>query len=154
MLAMRTQFRGGGPALFRLVRFWSRRWANAGFSQANDPRIIHVQVLEAIDAAKTRGSASISAVADELGIDRSGASRMVSAAVAVGYVRKVTADDDARRAELAVSKEGAELLRAARVWQQDVFERLMADWSAADSARFAAYLERLANQTLTGGIGQ
>ena len=44
----------GGPALFRLVRYWSRRWAPAP-----------VPLLEAIDAARVDGAAAITDVADE-----------------------------------------------------------------------------------------
>lgn len=140
---MRKQLQGG-PALFRLVRFWARRWTNAG--QAASPSV-HVQVLEAIDAATRRGEASVTTVAAELGLDRSGASRMVSAAVEAGYVRKAASRSDARQAELLSTRRGDELLGAARAWQQSVFERLVADWPAADATRFALYLERLSSET-------
>jgi DNA-binding MarR family transcriptional regulator len=142
LLAMRKQVRGG-PALFRLVRFWSRRWTSAG--QAGAPSV-HVQVLEAVDAASRRGDASVTSVAEELGIDRSGASRMVSAAVEAGYVRKAASSADARQAQLLATRQGNELLGAARAWQQSAFERMVADWPAADAARFARYLERLSSE--------
>lgn len=132
----------GGPALFRLVRFWSRRWPHAGRVEAP---AAHVQVLEAIDAARERGGVSVTTIADELGVDRSGASRMVSAAVEAGYVRKRASSADARHAELFATRRGAELLGAARAWQQGMFERMVADWPAADAARLALYLERLAS---------
>jgi DNA-binding MarR family transcriptional regulator len=133
----------GGPALFRLVRFWSRRSTLGGQGGAAG---VHVQVLEAMDAAARRGDASVTTVADELGMDRSGASRMVSAAVSAGYVRKAASNKDGRQAELSSTKRGAELLSAARAWQQGVFERMVADWPAADATRFALYLERLSSE--------
>ncbi len=149
---MRKYSERGGPALFRLVRFWSRRWTHttqrADEAQAH---VGHVQVLEAIDAVReAERSASVGAVADALGLDPSGASRLISAAVAAGYVRKLSAADDARRVNLAVAPKGAGLLRAARAWQQDSFERMVAGWSEKDVARLTAYLERLANETLLG----
>jgi DNA-binding MarR family transcriptional regulator len=141
---MRTHL--GGPALFRLVRYWSRRWAS-NVDTGGDVQVGHVMVLEAIDAAGAGGPAQIAAVADELGLDRSNASRMLSAAVAAGLVTKTVSPSDSRRTELAVTDAGTAVLAAARAWQQQTFERLTAGWPAADARRFAGYLARLANQT-------
>jgi DNA-binding MarR family transcriptional regulator len=156
---------GGGPALFRLVRFWSRRWAADAARQvqrgAGDAAHVgHVLVLEAIDAAggaaeggAAEGSAaegSAAAIADvavQLGLDRSNASRMLASAVAAGLVTKATHPGDARRTELAITQPGRDLLAAARAWQDQVFARLVADWPAADARRLAGYLERLAAQS-------
>jgi DNA-binding MarR family transcriptional regulator len=149
---------GGGPALFRLVRFWSRRWAAGAAgdvtgvpAEARGDRddaghVGHVLVLEAIEAAARGGVAQIGEVAVELGLDRSNASRMLAAAVAAGLVTKTVSAHDARRTELAVTPAGAELLAAARAWQEQTFRRLTADWPAADVRRFASYLVRLAEQ--------
>ena len=135
---------GGGPALFRLVRFWSRRWA-AGAAEGSDAHVAHVLVLEAIEAAGGP-RASIGAVATELGLDRSNASRMLADAVAAGLVTRTVSAGDARRTVLGVTPDGRSLLDAARAWQQDVFTRLVADWPAQDARRFAAYLDRLASE--------
>lgn len=141
----RPEIAEGGPALFRLVRFWSRRWAA-------DPRrgvtgnVAHVQILEAIDAAGDGGPAAIAAVARELGLDRSNASRMLADAVSAGLVAKTVAAGDARRAELAVTAEGRSLLDAARAWQGEVFAGLVEGWPEEDARRFAGYLRRLASQ--------
>lgn len=143
----------GGPALFRLVRFWSRRWASGAAQEATDDDVSvgHVLVLEAIAAAAARGSVAVADVAVELGLDRSNASRMLAEAVAAGYVTKSVAADDARRAELGITTAGAELLIAARAWQQEVFERLVASWPKSDAKQFARFLQRLADETLTEG---
>jgi DNA-binding MarR family transcriptional regulator len=144
---------GGGPALFRLVRFWSRRWASgiAADGSAELPgetpgHVAHVVVLEAIDAAAVNGSALIGDVAVELGLDRSNASRMLGAAVSAGLVTKTVSAQDARRTDLAITPAGGQLLAAARAWQEQTFRQLVADWPAADARRFAAYLQRLAAQ--------
>lgn len=57
---------GGGPALFRLVRFWSRRWtADAARHGTGDAAHVgHVLVLEAIDAASSAPPASSRPPAD------------------------------------------------------------------------------------------
>jgi len=137
---------GGGPALFQLVRFWSRRWAVSDGGQVG-----HILVLEAIDAAAARGSALITDVAVELGLDRSNASRMLAAAVSAGLVTKVVAPDDARRTLLGITPDGARLLAAARAWQEETFVRLVADWPVADVRRFAGYLMRLATRHVVEG---
>lgn len=134
-----------GPALFRLVRFWARRWIN----ESVDDHAVDVLVLEAIDAAAGHGPVSVGDVAAEIGMDRSGASRFVSAAVGRGHVARTASTADARRAELTITDQGAALLTAARRWQRDVFVDLVADWPAADAERFAGYLQRLAHQQLT-----
>jgi DNA-binding MarR family transcriptional regulator len=144
--ARREAAAGGGPALFQLVRFWSRRWAVADQGQVG-----HILVLEAIDAAAGRGSALISDVAVELGLDRSNASRMIAAAVSAGLVTKVVAPDDARRTLLGVTPDGARLLAAARAWQEETFVHLVADWPVADVRRFAGYLMRLAARDVGEG---
>jgi DNA-binding MarR family transcriptional regulator len=104
-------------------------------------------VLEAVDAAGHGGVAQIGAVAEELGLDRSNASRMLAAAVAAGLVTKTVAAQDARRTDLALTAEGERLLDAARAWQEQMFAELTAGWPAADARRFASYLVRLANQS-------
>jgi DNA-binding MarR family transcriptional regulator len=146
----RPDVAGGGPALFRLVRFWSRRWAaEAGRAVPGDAvQVRNVLVLEAIDAALTRGSAAIGDVAMELGLDRSNASRMLAAAVSAGLVTKTVARADGRRTELQLTAEGRSLLATARAWQGDVFLQMTAGWPSRDARRFAAYLRRLAAQEL------
>ena len=139
---MRTDIRGG-PALFRVVRYWSRRWA-AG--PAPEGQVGHVLILEAIDAARRDGTAQIADVAVELGLDRSNASRMLAAAVDAGLVTKTVSAHDARRTELGISPEGEDLLRAARDWQEETYARMTAGWPPADARRFAAYLVRLASE--------
>jgi DNA-binding MarR family transcriptional regulator len=139
---------GGGPALFRLVRYWSRRWAaDAARAGAEDPHVGHVLILEAIDAAQAAGSGAIGEVARQLGLDRSNASRMLAEAVAAGLVTKTAAPDDGRRAELGITAAGQELLAAARGWQDAAFARMVAGWPAADARRLAGYLRRLAAES-------
>jgi DNA-binding MarR family transcriptional regulator len=158
MCAMRTErtdrvdVAGGGPALFRLVRFWSRRWASgAARAGAHDAAYVghvgHVLVLEAIDAASARGSAATADVAVELGLDRSNASRMLAEAVSAGLVTKTVSPLDARRTALGITPAGRSLLASARAWQQEVFLQLVAGWPAQDARRFATYLDRLAAQS-------
>ena len=135
----------GGPALFQLVRFWSRRWLRDDHPDAED-HALDILVLEAADAALRHGrTASVAEVAAQLGIDRSGASRLIASAQEQGYLVRETAVADARRAEVRLTRPGRVLLNAARRWQSATFLALMADWDAQDVERFAAYLVRLAD---------
>ncbi|MGW5388224.1 MarR family winged helix-turn-helix transcriptional regulator [Nocardia sp. NPDC003963] len=137
----------GGPALFRLVRFWSRRWIQrgAGEQSADLRNAAHVQVVEAVaGAAGAPDEATITAVAHQLGLDHSGASRMVRDATAAGYLARRESDLDRRRTALHLTPAGDRLLADAHDWQRRIFDRLTDDWSPADRRRFAGYLQRLA----------
>ena len=116
---------GPGQALFRLVRFWSRRWTGAGYAVELE-RARNVMVTEAVTALSQRDGATVNAVANELGIDQSGASRFIAQAEQRGYQRKAPAQQDARQRALDVKPAGEALLRAAHDWQGAVFAELSA----------------------------
>jgi DNA-binding MarR family transcriptional regulator len=143
----RAHLAGAGPALFQLVRFWSRRWVSAAAAELTGDmaKVQDILVLEAIDAASARlGEVSVTDVAHELGLDRSGASRMISEAVKHGYVTREASEQDARRAMLMVTPAGADILTGAHAYQEEIFARLTASWSPEDAASLADDLRRLA----------
>jgi DNA-binding MarR family transcriptional regulator len=140
----------GGPALFRLVRFWSRRWARgvaAGAGADGDAAFVqHVLTVDAVSAwsAQGGGDPTVGDVARRLGLDRSGASRMVAAAAEHGYLERTRGVTDARRTVLRLTPAGRELIAASHRWQRERFAELTASWADEDRDRFAGYLERLA----------
>jgi DNA-binding MarR family transcriptional regulator len=137
----------GGPSLFALVRFWSRR-ANA-ISRGEDAESLRVEkigVLEAIAAVRDTGEVSVNDVAWLLGVDQSVASRMVSRAVQDGLVRQQTSVRDRRRVSLYLTPAGEELLSAAHDWQEEMFLQLTHGWAKRDVERFASYLDRLVSR--------
>lgn len=138
----------GGPALFRLVRFWSRRWARGVAAGVGDTASIaqHVLTVDAVNACADAGGASVSQVAAQLGIDHSGASRMVTAATASGYLESTRAASDARRSVLRLTAAGKDLLDHSHRWQREVFTELTAGWDEHDRTQFARYLQRLATE--------
>ena len=141
---------GPGQALFRFVRFWSRRWTGAG--QAVDPdQGRDVMVTEAVQALEQQGGATVNDVADELGIDQSGASRFITQAVDRGYLRKVAGARDARQRLLVVTDEGATLVAAAHQWQEKVFAELTTDWSPAEVKQFHQLMARLVHSRQAQG---
>ena len=138
----------GGPALFRLVRFWSRRWARGvavGLGEeASLPQ--HVVTLEAVNACTSQDGATVGQVARQLGLDHSGASRMVAAVEAAGFVERSRSASDGRRSVVRVTGTGRHLLETSRAWQQQMFDELTSGWSKRDRRQFARYLDRLASQ--------
>ncbi|MFC4010366.1 MarR family winged helix-turn-helix transcriptional regulator [Nonomuraea purpurea] len=143
----------GGPALFRLVRFWSRRWAGRASEElTGEPRHMqHILVVEAVATnaypagAGAHEAITVGTVAHQLGLDHSGASRMVRDTVEAGYLARATSEHDRRRASLRLTESGQELLAGARRWQRQAFEELTASWAEHDRRQFAGYLQRLAD---------
>ncbi|WP_353810453.1 MarR family winged helix-turn-helix transcriptional regulator [Agromyces sp. SYSU T00194] len=89
-----------------------------------------VLATEAVAALVGREEpATVNAVADEIGIDQSGASRLVKSAVDAGYVTLVTNPTDGRRREVAVTPRGRAVLRQAHAWQERVFDELTTGWT-------------------------
>jgi DNA-binding MarR family transcriptional regulator len=139
----------GGPALFRLVRFWSRRWINrASEEQTGETR--HVQHILAVEAVHTGNDATeeatVGTVAHQLGLDHSGASRIVKDATKAGYLTRSSSEQDRRRASLQLTSHGANLLAGSRQWQRHAFDELTVGWDDYDRRQFAAYLTRLADE--------
>lgn len=140
---------GAGPAVFRLVRFWSRRWTYATAADSRTPEPVQsVPVVEAVAASRGESEVTVADVAYQLGVDRSVASRLVSDAATHGYVRRDASPHDARRADIVLTPDGEALLEGAHAFQQRTFEDLVAEWPAEDRERLAGYLRRLADQVL------
>lgn len=118
---------GPGEVLFRFVRHWSRR------SVAEDPGGEQGRLVLACEAvhALHQGAvpATVNAVADEIGIDQSGASRLIKTASAAGYVVMAPSAADGRRREASLTAAGRSVLEEAHRWQEGVFARLTAGWS-------------------------
>ncbi|MEV6887902.1 MarR family winged helix-turn-helix transcriptional regulator [Kribbella sp. NPDC051137] len=117
--------------LFEFVRHWARRTAP---DVAEQGRL--VMVVESVYAVSGRGTATINAVAHEIGIDQSGASRMVKEAASAGYLEVRAAGGDARRREVGVTDTGLELLAQAHGWQEQVFSELSAGWTERRRTQF------------------
>ncbi|WP_158892526.1 MarR family winged helix-turn-helix transcriptional regulator [Amycolatopsis anabasis] len=151
---------GGGPALFRLVRFWSRRWAPDVVQQLdeNAPETWTVQnlfVIQAVHGAAEAGAeVTVAEVARQLGLDRSVASRMITDAIRDGFVHRDTSDRDARRAQLSLTDAAKPFLDSAQEHQQRAFDELVARWPAEDRRRFAGYLRRLAAEVLDAPVAK
>lgn len=119
--------RGPGQTLFQFVRHWSRRHSTSDDS-GDQGRL--VMTCEAVHSLNLRGtSATVKAAAHEIGIDQSGASRMIKNAAAAGYLTMSTSPADGRRREAVLTAEGRSMLDEAHRWQEEIFHELTTDWS-------------------------
>jgi DNA-binding MarR family transcriptional regulator len=119
---------GPGQVLFAFVRHWSRRSASGDSAVAEQGRL--VLVTEAVHSLVSRGvAATVNAIGEEIGIDQSGASRLVRNATEAGYLTMRASDTDGRRRHATVTPSGQALLAQAHAWQEQVFDRLTEGWS-------------------------
>jgi MarR family transcriptional regulator, organic hydroperoxide resistance regulator len=133
-----------GQTLFEFVRFWSRRGA-----ALRDPSLRgrDVLVTETVHALRGLSEVTVNDVAAELGLDQSGASRMVTHAVDEGYLAVHPSPSDARRRTVTVTAAGTRLLADAHRWQEEVFASLTADWTAPERAAFEQAMLRLLSRS-------
>ena len=110
-------------------------WRRAGFEQA--------QTIAALNAVRRLGPVRVSAVADDLAVDISVASRQLSALEERGLVQRTTDPADARSRLLAVTDAGLESLGQAHERMVGVFASTVARWDQDDIAGLAAGLHRL-----------
>lgn len=134
--------------MFQLVRFWSRRWINRASEQLTGEmrHVQHILVVDAVHTASSGADVTVADVAHQLGLDHSGASRMVRDATSAGYVERRVSAADRRRASLQLTDTGSELLAGSRRWQRQEFDRLTADWSDHDRRQLGEYLHRIAKE--------
>lgn len=132
-----------GQALFAFVRFWSRRWTGTGL-ETDAQRGRDVMVVEAVHAlVQQQRPTSINDVAHELGLDQSGASRMVARAERQGLVTRRAPGRIGATSAITTAAAGEELLRQAHEWQNEVVQRLTVDWPQKDVTTLLNLMDRL-----------
>ncbi|WP_347580784.1 MarR family winged helix-turn-helix transcriptional regulator [Streptomyces sp. B8F3] len=137
---------GPGQVLFGFVRHWSRRSAVSDPAATEQGRL--VLVTEAVDSLTARGvPATVNAVAHEIGIDQSGASRLVKNATAAGCLVMETSAVDGRRREASLTPAGRSMLEQAHRWQEQVFDQLTAGRSEQRRRDFQQAMTELMEQS-------
>lgn len=87
-------------------------------------------VCEAVHTLSLRAiPATVNAIAQEIGIDQSGASRLIKSATAAGYLVMAASAPDGRRRESSLTRAGRSMLDQAHRWQEEVFAELTRGWS-------------------------
>ncbi|MGW1343287.1 MarR family winged helix-turn-helix transcriptional regulator [Kribbella sp. NPDC002412] len=140
-----TSDHGPGQVLFEFVRHWARRSHTADDGIAEQGRL--VLVTEAVSSVAQRNPATINAIAHEIGIDQSGASRLVKEAVAAGYLQTQAAESDTRRRQVTVTQAGLDMLDHAHHWQEEVFNHLTAGWTAHQRSTFHQAMQSILNRS-------
>ncbi|MBO9694710.1 MAG: winged helix-turn-helix transcriptional regulator [Sphingopyxis sp.] len=137
--------------MFGFVRHWSRRAATGDASIAEQGRL--VLVTEAVHSLIVRGEpATVNAVARELGIDQSGASRLIKSATDTGLLTMTKGTTDGRRRELSVTAAGHAALRQAHLWQEEIFAELTTGWSRQRCDNFQEAMADLIARSYAIGI--
>lgn len=133
-------------AIFRLRRIWQKPPLNRRLrTLRGDSERIHlsnIYVVHAIArlAADCDTAVTIGAVAERLDVDPSTASRLVAGAIDAGMVTRRASTADARRAQLALTEAGRNVLDRAADIRRSYIDRLMDNWSPDDRRAFARLL--------------
>lgn len=94
-------------------------------------------VAEAVGSLTERGeAATVNSIAHTIGIDQSGASRLVKSATAAGYLAMEASASDGRRRELSLTPAGNSMLDQAHRWQEEIFSQLSAGWPESRRREF------------------
>jgi DNA-binding MarR family transcriptional regulator len=85
---------------------------------------------------------TIGALADELGLDPSRASRVAADLIAAGYLRREAAQDDGRKSVLVLTDKAIATFTAYRDTKWDKYQDVFAGWSDSDIETFARLFSR------------
>jgi DNA-binding MarR family transcriptional regulator len=91
--------------------------------------------------------ATVNALAHEIGIDQSGASRLLHSAASAGYVQVQISATDGRQRHATVTLRGHTMLADAHNWQEQVFHRLTDGWTAQQRREFQHAMTRLVERS-------
>jgi DNA-binding MarR family transcriptional regulator len=97
-------------------------------------------VINIVDEAD--GEITVGGVAEQLGIDPSAASRMVSDLIAHGLLERLASQQDGRRTVLRLTSEGVTARDRFRRQHRQAFEHITRDWPAQERMEFARLLRK------------
>jgi DNA-binding MarR family transcriptional regulator len=105
-------------------------------------------VLNVVHEAEAAGrEMTVGVLGDQLAVDSSAASRMVTDCITHGYLVRAASQEDGRRTVLHVTEEGAALLARFRNQQRQAFEHITSDWPESERLEFARLLVKYAAAT-------
>ena len=133
-------------AMVRIRRSQSRRTIGQLMRQRLGGRLnlAHVSVADALQELAEIGEPrpTIGSMAQTLGIDPSRASRMTTAAIRAGLVRRIASQSDGRSSQLELTSDGSKALELVREFRLKFFAQLMSGWSDWECAEFGRRLIR------------
>ncbi len=132
-------------AVGRALDILRRRLTPRGMRRVSDehqcsPGTEAIPLLYAI--SRDDEEVTVGGVAETMCIDPSRASRMVSAAIEAGHVRRLASQADGRRSVLTLTDTGRTVLTEAERFWLGHYDRVMADWSDEERREFARLLTR------------
>ena len=128
-----------GAAFSRLRRRTSQSLTDQGMTKRDLTRNLIINLVD-----EATGEITVGAVADQLNVDPSVASRMVTDCIDSGYVRREASASDGRRTVLKLTSAGIALRDRFRQLQRERFEQITSAWTDADRLNFARLLVRYA----------
>lgn len=127
-------------ALFRFGRLFSRIGIPNTVGSAPRPvefsRILAVQAVEAVQGNGEQ-EVTVGAIAQQLAIEASTASRLVADTIKDGYLVRRTSPVDNRRVQLELTDMGRTLAQDVRAYQLNVFRQVTSNWTEAERQEFA-----------------
>lgn len=104
--------------------------------------LARLRMLDALASASH--PLSVSELGEAIGVDQPRASRLIQQGVELGLVRREADPDDARRTRVALTDEGAGLVRGVRGQRREQLTQALADFTDAERAELARLLTKLA----------
>jgi DNA-binding MarR family transcriptional regulator len=112
---------------------------------AAGPRIggpARLRLLDALAAAS--GPLTVSEIGESVGVDQPRASRLVQQAVEMGLVQREADPDDARRTRVALTEQGAAIVRGFHGERRDAIDTALAPFTDEERRELARLLTKLA----------
>lgn len=128
---------GGGPGP------WVARGAGPWPPGARMGGPARLRLLEALASASH--PLSVSEIGDAIGVDQPRASRLTQQAVDLGLVRREADPDDARRTRIALTDDGAKVVRGFRGQRREHLAQALDGFTADERAELARLLSKLAD---------
>jgi DNA-binding MarR family transcriptional regulator len=129
-------------ALLRMRRLWSQTMRPDAIAGDDGRRVelSHVLVVDAV-ARLSPAEVTVRAIADQLDVDPSTASRLIDSAARAGWVTAHASTDDRRRRVVELTRPGELLQREAGEFRRRYLVDLLASWPSSDRQAFARLLD-------------
>ena len=96
------------------------------------------------------GEITVGEVAEQLGVDPSAASRLVSGLISEGLVERLAAQSDGRRTILRLTVDGTGMRDRFRSQHRQAFDHITRDWSHEERREFARLLRKYVDSADSG----
>lgn len=102
----------------------------------------HLDILSLVRRLSRAQEVTVGALAEQMRLDHSRVSRVVTDLVKRGILRREVSQEDARRTLVALTDEGVAWLHRMDQVKHDVIGQILSDWNNEDLKRFAELYDR------------